>query len=267
MALQKIRGRDKTTPTKYSIYISILLDWLPVLGRRGYAVYSAYVLIATLGVEVGARKVAKHLGMGETSFRIYTELLDMLGLIKLHRGGPRQPSTADILDPPPITQETIPQIRSAILEDAVLGRSSVSRFREALFNRLENWSSLRAQIDFDLTTLAIPHIPNSNGNGKGSSPKPVPIANDDDNAGLIDRLEKIKFDNAAAWLADKDQALVSAWLDEMEASGLTERLSKPAGYLRKQVETGKPPAPRTEQDTSTDTTAGDMPDKDYFGSY
>jgi hypothetical protein len=230
MALQKIRGRDKTTPTKYSIHLSVLLDWYQVLGKTGYAVYSIHVMITALKIEIGTRKLASHLGVSQTSFLLNTELLDMIGLVKLHRGSATRPHIVDILDPPPINPATIADIRTAVLEDDILGRASAAYFRNALFKRLDNWSMLSDHVDFELIQVA---VPTSNGNGKAA-----PIANNSD-TDLITRLEEIKFDNAAAWLAENDPALVAAWLNELENnSDLKRRVKAPAGFLRSKVDEG-----------------------------
>ncbi|MCA9974866.1 MAG: hypothetical protein KC413_03925, partial [Anaerolineales bacterium] len=239
MALQKrIKGRDKTTPTKYSIHLSVMADWLKVVGKTGYLVYSSHVMITALGIEIGTRKLADHLGMSQPAFMINTELLDMLGLVKLHRGGFTRPNIVDILDPPLITPGTLADIRAAALEDEVIGRKSATFFREALFKRLDNWSSLSDHIDFELITVA---MPTSNGNGKSTAGN---IVNNGDTvpSDLLTRLEKIRFDNAAAWLADQDAALVAAWLNELEQNNdLKKRVKLPAGFLRTKVEEGEYP--------------------------
>lgn len=237
MALQKkIKGRDKTTPTKYSIHLSVMMDWYPILGKTGYTVYSAYVLITAIGIEIGTRKLAKHLGLGQTSFLLNTELLDMLGLIKLHRGSFTRPNIVDILDPPAVNPGTLSDIRAAVMEDEILSRESAAYFRDALLKRLDSWSSLSDYIDFELVSIP---LPSTNGNGK---PSTVPIVNTSDDAGLIARLEKIGFDNPGPWLAQNDAALVAAWLNELENdTDLKKRVKAPAGFLRAKVESGEYP--------------------------
>lgn len=228
--LGKVRGRDKTTPTKYSLHLSIMFEWFSVLGRTGYAVYSLYVAITALGIEIGTRQLAAHLGISQQSFLIYTELLDLLGLVKLHRGSANRPNIVDILDPPAISLGDMGAIKQEVLNDEVLGRESVAFFRNALFKRLDKYSTLIDVIG-ELPDIGVITV-----NGQ----RPITTSKPDDS--LVERLQAIKFDNPSTWLASVDHELVRAWLHELETdTELRKAVKHPAGFLRAKVASGEKP--------------------------
>lgn len=138
----RIRARDRTTPTRYSLHLEIMTDWRPVLGSHGYDVYSLYVALAALRVSLGARRLAAHLGMGRTPFNRYTQFLWLAGLIDIHAGDHTTPNQIDIVDPPNVTPMLLQELMLLVQDDPMLGSDRVAYWRESLFKRIDNWKSL-----------------------------------------------------------------------------------------------------------------------------
>lgn len=138
----RIRARDRTTPTRYSLHLEIMTDWRPVLGSHGYDVYSLYVALAALRVSLGARRLAAHLGMGRTPFNRYTQFLWLAGLIDIHAGDHTTPNQIDIVDPPDVTPMLLQELMLLVQDDPMLGSDRAAYWRESLFKRIDNWKSL-----------------------------------------------------------------------------------------------------------------------------
>lgn len=155
----RVRAMDRTTPTRYAIHLTILMDWYPIIGSTGYDLYSFYVVLAALKVSLGARKMADHLGVGRTTIERYTHLLWIAGLIDVLPGSYSTPNRIDIVDPPEVTTAAIADIRRIVNEDPILGGSAAGYWRGALLKRLDAWKPLE-----DLLPAGVPII------GNGSAP-------------------------------------------------------------------------------------------------
>ena len=234
--------RDQRIAPQTNIDHGVILDWLPVIGQTGFALYSIYMSLAAQRLpSPGIRRLANHIGAGPQSIRFSNRVLEWAGLIAITPGDQETSNTYDILDVPPVTDAALERIAAAALADSVLKRDYASYYRRRLLAACQSWQPfwqrrpgmLRPAND----TPAMP------------APRPAAVAAPPpDNASIASRLAALSMTatTAADVIGKHDPAYLTNWLAWMEWK-LNEDPGyfrhSAAGYLLRVLEKGDDPPP------------------------
>lgn len=132
--------RDQRIAPQAHIDHGVILDWLPVIGQTGFALYSIYMSLAAQKLpSPGIRRLANHVATSQQSIMFSNRVLEWAGLIAITPGDQETSNTYDILDVPPVTEDRLKHIVTAAMEDSVLQRDYASYYRRRLLAACHNW--------------------------------------------------------------------------------------------------------------------------------
>lgn len=136
----RIMVRDRQTPIDYTIRLTIMFDWYPVMGSNGYAVYSLYVALAAIDTSLGIRQIGQHLGISPAAVQRNSALLAFAGLIDIEPGDYAHANAIIINDPPGCDPHRLQNLAQSIsISEAIQS----PYFVEAVRLRIANWQPCR----------------------------------------------------------------------------------------------------------------------------
>jgi hypothetical protein len=134
--------RDRRTPHQFSIENLVLDEWLPIIGQIGFMLYAFYVRMADREEEKSFPSyslIQRHLGIGAASISEHNQLLVWCGLLHIKRGTRHAANIYYILDPLPITVESLASLRQQTTQ-----WWSKRAFGRTVLQRIDGWESLQA---------------------------------------------------------------------------------------------------------------------------
>lgn len=214
--------RDQRIAPQAHIDHGVILDWLPVIGQTGFALYSIYMSLAGQKLpSPGIRRLASHIGAGPQSIRFSNRVLEWAGLIAITPGDQETSNTYDILDVPPVTEDRLKHIVTAAMEDSVLQRDYASYYRRRLLAACHNWQPFWQRRPGMLRPSDTPSAP--------APAAATATATAADPTNLASRLAALAMTGATAAdvIAKQPADYLSGWLDWMEW-----KLSQEPGYFK-----------------------------------
>lgn len=136
-----IRVRDRRAIHQYSIQNRVFDDWLPIIGKEGYALYSFYVRCANREDErsyPGYATLQHHLGIGRSTISDTNRLLEWCGLIQIVPGDSSKTNDYYILDAPECTPALLAEVAAKIKQHYQADYPK----RKVWLKRIEEWSRL-----------------------------------------------------------------------------------------------------------------------------
>lgn len=234
-----IQIKDERLAPWFSIDHGVILDWLPIIGPTGYALYSVYMSLAAQRLPApGIRRLANHIGASPQSIILANKTLEWAGLIRITSGDRETPNTYHITNIPAVTPEILEHITASALADVMLGQDYATYYRRRLLEACQHWRPFWQR------------QPGSILRAKGAAAAAIQDpATDPPPADLAGRLAAIGMvESTAAELISKHGSLVDGWLTWMEAKIAIDPnyFRNPAGYLLRVVANGdqapEPPA-------------------------
>lgn len=136
----RITVRDRQTPIDYTIRLTIMFDWYPVIGATGYGLYSLYVALAAIDNSLGIRQIGQHLDISPAAVQRNTTLLAFAGLIDIETGDYSHANAIIINDPPGCDPHRLQNLaQSVTLSETIQS----PYFIEAVQLRIANWQPWR----------------------------------------------------------------------------------------------------------------------------
>ena len=136
-----IHVRDRRAVHQYSVHNRVFDEWLPIIGKEGYALYSFYVRCANREDErsyPGYTTIQHHLKMGRSTISDANRLLEWCGLIQIVSGDSTNTNDYYILDVPECTEA----VRHEIAEKIKQHYQAEDPKCKAWLKRLSGWSGL-----------------------------------------------------------------------------------------------------------------------------
>lgn len=246
--------RDQRVAPWFSIDHAVILDWLPVIGQTGYALYSIYMSLAAQKLpSPGIRRLANHVTASPQSIIFANRVLEWAGLIAITAGDHETSNIYDVLDVPAVSEERLQYIAAAALEDAVLQQDYAAYYRRRLLDACQHWQPFWQRRAGILRAKAEPEpepAPPTLLRAKGAEPDPA-TAVPPEPADLAARLAAIGLADgkAAELIAAHEPGYLAGWLSWIENKAAEDpRYFKRsiAGYLLRVVANGdqapEPPA-------------------------
>jgi len=219
----------------FSIDHAVILDWLPVIGQTGYALYSIYMSLAAQKLpSPGIRRLANHVTASPQSIIFANRVLEWAGLIAITAGDHETSNIYDVLDVPAVSEERLQYIAAAALEDAVLQQDYAAYYRRRLLDACQHWQPFWQRRAGILRAKAEPEpepAPPTLLRAKGPEPDPA-TAVPPEPADLAGRLAAIGMaaGTAAQLIQAQEPAYLAGWLDWIEA-----KLADDPSYFRRSV--------------------------------
>jgi len=174
--------RDRREKHQFSIHNRVIDEWLPIIDKHGYAMYSLYVRLANKADErswPGYTLIERHLGIGPATISNFNRLLTWCGLIHVEPGDRKTSNEYYILNVPTCTPEAIQDIRNK----ATTHFPAKSTFLQALLRRLETWQPIQERWARGRKKPVIIHpnqLPLPEATGQPASPGKVPTSPGED---------------------------------------------------------------------------------------
>lgn len=237
MTDERFTVKSRIIPTDFNTRISLVTDWLPVLGRA-YPLYSMYLCLNVLQVEIGIRKIAKHLGVSHQTVHEDNRLLVLCGLVEILSGSGSQPNEVHLLEPPPCMAR-LPTLRAAVAGDDVL-----VHVRTGILHRIDHYKPLverltpyqRLLLTTQPAAAAVAGV-QRNGNGNGHYNKPELPPNNLTRKILA--LAGVQGTNLNRYADEAVEIVLGHWFEALSSG----RLENPAGYVVNRLKENGCPSP------------------------
>ena len=236
-----IQIKDERLAPWFSIDHGVILDWLPIIGPTGYALYSVYMSLAAQRLPApGIRRLANHIGASPQSIMLANKTLEWAGLIRITSGDRETPNTYHITNIPAVTPEILEHITASALADVMLGQDYATYYRRRLLEACAHWRPFWQRQPGSILRAKAPSVPATVAGAAAEQPP----------AGLAGRLVAIGMADgkAAELIATQPAELLDGWLTWMEAKIAIDPnyFRNPAGYLLRVIANGdqapEPPA-------------------------
>lgn len=227
--------KNKMTVVEFATRVNAVAYWLPLLGGDAYALYSLYLCLDSLNLELGIRKIGEMLDLSRTSVLRLNRFLAMCGLVEIIPGTPTSPNEVHLLDPVEMTPDLLSELWARLFNDPVLSGTGGNMVRKQIIGRLENYKSLYDHLpNLLMAQLPAPaHSPSVNGNSNGYH-SPVREQAQPEVQKSREILEKFGVSGVKlAQLSRHDPAYVLGWC--LMASN-QKGLNNPPAYVVKRLE-------------------------------
>ncbi|MBC8445669.1 MAG: hypothetical protein H8D74_00570 [Chloroflexi bacterium] len=134
--------RDRRQVHQFSTHNRVIDEWLPIVGKTGFVLYSLYLRMAHRDNEhcyPGYNSISEHLRISPTTISHCNKILVWCRLIAIVQGNRRVSNDYYILDVPRVTPEALDEIRRVL----TIETDENSKLRRTMLKRLDEWQPIQ----------------------------------------------------------------------------------------------------------------------------